>query len=73
MGLGFDNYLDQVQAKHEHWYDGPKCERCGCSVAGQYAYDTPEGLYCASCVEDLLDQYRSEWEVDADEWSIDHD
>lgn len=66
--LGFDNWLEDVQAKHEHWHDQPRCEYCGRSLRGFYAYDTPDGLYCEECMEDLLDEYRRDWRVDADDW-----
>lgn len=66
--IGFDNYLINEQAKKEHWHEGPYCEDCGTSLKGCYAYNTPEGLFCENCADELLEQYKREWEVDADEW-----
>ena len=65
--LGVDRYYDQVQARLEA-EKPPYCEQCGKSLAGCYAYNTPDGLYCEDCMEDLLDEYRRDWQVDADDW-----
>ena len=65
--LGEDRYFAQVQATLEAELP-PYCEKCGCSLHGCYAYDTPEGLYCENCKDELLYEYSRDWEVDADEW-----
>ena len=65
--IGEDRYWDQVQARHEAELP-PFCEHCGRSLHGCYAYDTPEGLLCENCADDLLDQYRRDWECDADDY-----
>lgn len=66
--MGEDKYYEDVQARAEHWNDKPFCEQCGRSLRGCYAYNTPDGLYCEECMEDLLDEYRRDWQVDADDW-----
>lgn len=66
--LGEDRYYEDVQARIEHWHGEPRCECCGESLAGCHAYNTPDGLYCYNCMEDLLDEYRRDWQVDADDW-----
>ena len=67
MSLGVDRYFDQIQARHEA-EKPPYCERCGTSLRGCYAYDTPEGLYCENCADELLADYKTDWECDADDW-----
>ena len=67
MSLGVDRYFDQVQARHEA-EKPPYCEKCGVSLRGCYAYDTPDGLFCENCADDLLIQYKLDWECDADDY-----
>lgn len=67
MSLGVDRYYDQVQARHEA-EKPPYCERCGTSLRGHYAFNTPEGLYCENCADELLEEYKTDWECDADDW-----
>lgn len=64
-GVNEDAYWDQVQARVEHWADegkGPHCEKCGQSLRGYYAYDTPAGLFCENCTDDWLFNLKQEME-----------
>lgn len=65
--LGFDNYLEDVQAKHEHWHDQPRCEYCGNAIH-EFAYHSPDGLLCEACADELLEQYKQEWREDVNDW-----
>ncbi len=60
---GYDRYMDQQLYNHLH-EDEPCCTVCGASFEDHTAYSVDGELLCKDCMDNHMDEYMRDHEVD---------